>query len=118
MARLKSLIAETGESGSHLVDEAMPPAMLERLAERLIAEGLAITWWGNVRFDRKLEAIAPLLAQSGCIAITGGLEVASDRLLALMRKGVSLEQAARVTHALARVGMSVHAYLIYGFPTQ
>ena len=67
----------------------------------------------------KLRGIAPLLAQSGCIGITGGLEVASDRLTrALMQKGVSLEQAARVTHALSRAGMNVHAYLIYGFPTQ
>jgi len=118
IARIRSLVAETGESGFHFVDEAMPPALLQRFAERLIADDLAISWWGNVRFDRMLERIAPLLAQSGCISITGGLEVASDRLLALMQKGVSLEQAARVTHALAEAGMSVHAYLIYGFPTQ
>ncbi len=118
IARIRHLIAETGESGFHFVDEAMPPALLQRLAERLIAENLSIAWWGNVRFDRRLESIAPLLARSGCIAITGGLEVASDRLLALMQKGVSLAQAAHVTHALAKTGMSVHAYLIYGFPTE
>jgi radical SAM superfamily enzyme YgiQ (UPF0313 family) len=118
LARIRSLIAETGESGFHFVDEAMPPALLERFAERLIGDELQIAWWGNVRFDRKLESIAPLLAKSGCIAITGGLEVASDRLLALMQKGVSLDQAARVTHALSQSGMNVHAYLIYGFPTQ
>jgi Radical SAM superfamily len=118
IARIRSLVAETGETGFHFVDEAMPPAMLDRLAERLIGEDLPIAWWGNVRFDRKLEPMAARLARSGCIAITGGLEVASDRLLALMQKGVSLEQAGRVTHALSRAGMSVHAYLIYGFPTQ
>jgi hypothetical protein len=31
------------------------------------------------------------------MAISGGLEVASDRLLKLMKKGVSVEQVARVT---------------------
>jgi radical SAM superfamily enzyme YgiQ (UPF0313 family) len=118
VARVRSLIAETGETGFHFVDEAMPPAMLERLAKRLLAEDLAIAWWGNVRFDGMLEGIAPLLAQSGCISITGGLEVASDRLLSLMQKGVSLAQAARVTHALSVAGITVHAYLIYGFPTE
>jgi hypothetical protein len=118
IGRIRSLIAETGESGFHFVDEAMPPALLQRLAERLIGDRLSIAWWGNVRFDSKLESLAPLLARSGCIAMTGGLEVASDRLLALMEKGVSLAQAARVTHALAREGLHVHAYLIYGFPTQ
>jgi hypothetical protein len=118
LERIKRLKAETGESGFHFVDEAMPPALLRRLAERLIAEDLAISWWGNGRLDKYFEAIAPLLAQSGCIAITGGLEAASDRLLTLMQKGVSLAQAARAMHALSRAGISVYAYLIYGFPTE
>src|SRR5204863_4148422 len=48
----------------------------------------------------------------------GGLEVASDRLLALMKKGVTVEQVARVTRAFTDAGIMVHAYLMYGFPTQ
>ncbi len=116
--RIRRLKDETGESGFHFVDEALPPALLRRLAERLLAEELAISWWGNVRFDRWFGPIAPLLARSGCIAITGGLEVASDRLLTLMQKGVSLAQAARAMQALSGTGISVHAYLIYGFPTE
>ena len=35
------------------------------------------------------------MARAGCIAVTGGLEVASNRLLALMQKGVTVEQVAR-----------------------
>jgi hypothetical protein len=44
--------------------------------------------------------------------------VASDRLLKLMKKGVSVEQVARVTRAFTDAGILVHAYLMYGFPTQ
>lgn len=116
--RIKALIDETGESGFHFVDEAMPPALVRRLAERIIAEDLSIAWWGNARFDRAFIEMAPLLAASGCIGITGGLETASERTLALMEKGVPLEQGARVCHALASAGIFVHAYLIYGFPTE
>jgi hypothetical protein len=58
------------------------------------------------------------LADSGCIAISGGLEVASDRLLTLMKKGVSVDQVARVTRSFSEAGILVHAYLMYGFPTQ
>lgn len=118
VGRIKALIAETGESGFHFVDEAMPPALLRRLAERLIAERVTISWWGNARFDRALAEIAPLLVESGCIGITGGLETASERTLALIDKGVPLAQGARVCHGLARAGIFVHAYLIYGFPTE
>jgi hypothetical protein len=44
--------------------------------------------------------------------------VASDRLLSLMKKGVSVDQVARVTKGFADAGILVHAYLMYGFPTQ
>ena len=117
--RIRSLIDETGETGFHLVDEAAPPAGLRSLAKRLIAEKLSITWWGNIRFEKTFTPeLCQLLAQSGCVAVSGGLEVASDRLLELMKKGVTVEQVARVTRAFTDAGVMVHAYLMYGFPTE
>jgi radical SAM superfamily enzyme YgiQ (UPF0313 family) len=117
--RIERLVAETGQTGFHFVDEAAPPAGLRALAERLIARNLVITWWGNIRFEKTFTPeLAALLARSGCVALTGGLEVASNRLLDLMKKGVTVEQVARVTSALAEAGIMVHAYLMYGFPTE
>lgn len=119
MERIRALIAETGETGFHLVDEAAPPAGLRSLAKRLLAEKLSITWWGNIRFEKTFTPeLCQLLAQSGCVAVSGGLEVASDRLLELMKKGVTVEQVARVTRAFTDAGVMVHAYLMYGFPTE
>lgn len=118
VSRIRTLIDETGNSGFHFVDEAMPPALLGHLADRLVEEHIDISWYGNVRFDGALAKLAPKLAESGCVAITGGLEVASDRLLDLMEKGVSLTQSTRVMKAFADAGIIVHAYLIYGFPTE
>src|SRR5207237_74013 len=87
--RIRSLIEETGETGFHLVDEAAPPAGMRALAKRLIDEKLTITWWGNIRFEKTFTAeLCHLLAQAGCVAVSGGLEAASDRLLELMQKGV------------------------------
>jgi radical SAM superfamily enzyme YgiQ (UPF0313 family) len=117
--RIEAIVAETGYTGFHFVDEAAPPAALAALAERLLARDVVITWWGNVRFEKAFTPeLAQLLARSGCVAISGGLEVASDRLLELMRKGVTVEQVARVTRAFSDAGIMVHAYLMYGFPTQ
>ena len=50
--RIEAIIAETGQTGFHFVDEAAPPAALEKLAERLIARNVVITWWGNIRFEK------------------------------------------------------------------
>jgi hypothetical protein len=117
--RIVALCQETGQTGFHFVDEAAPPATLRALAERLIERRVAISWWGNIRFEKAFTpALAGLLARSGCIAVTGGLEVASNRLLELMDKGVTVEQVARVTRAFTDAGVMVHAYLMYGFPTE
>ena len=117
--RIEAIVAETGQTGFHFVDEAAPPKALKALADELLKRGTRISWWGNVRFEKTFTpALAERLAESGCIAITGGLEVASDRLLALMKKGVTVDQVARVTKAFADQGVLVHAYLMYGFPTQ
>ncbi len=117
--RIRALIAETGETGFHLVDEAAPPSGLKALAKRLVAEKLSITWWGNIRFEKTFTPeLCKLLADSGCVAVSGGLEVASNRLLDLMKKGVTVEQVARVTRAFTDAGIMVHAYLMYGFPTE
>ena len=117
--RIESLSRETGQTGFHFVDEAAPPKALKSLATALIARKMDISWWGNIRFEKSFDAgLCQLMADSGCIAVTGGLEVASDRLLKLMKKGVSVEQVARVTRAFSDAGILVHAYLMYGFPTQ
>ncbi|WP_191601780.1 B12-binding domain-containing radical SAM protein [Marinomonas algicola] len=117
--RIEELIEETGQTGFHFVDEAAPPKALFALAKRLIERGVVISWWGNIRFEKTFTPErCQLLADSGCVAVSGGLEVASDRLLKLMKKGVSVEQVARVTKAFSEADILVHSYLMYGFPTQ
>ena len=117
--RIEAIVAETGQTGFHFVDEAAPPKALKTLAAELQRRQMAISWWGNIRFEKTFTpALCQQLADSGCIAISGGLEVASDRLLTLMKKGVSVDQVARVTKGFADAGILVHAYLMYGFPTQ
>ena len=117
--RIEQIVTETGQTGFHFVDEAAPPKALKALAEELLRRKVMISWWGNIRFEKTFTPdLAELLAKSGCIAMSGGLEVASDRLLNLMKKGVTVEQVARVTKGFSDAGILVHAYLMYGFPTQ
>lgn len=117
--RMEELIAQTGQNGFHFVDEAAPPALMRELALEIIRRKLAVTWWTNIRFEKSFTRdLCLLLKASGCIAVSGGLEVASDRLLDLIQKGVTVAQVARVTRNFTDAGIMVHAYLMYGFPTQ
>ncbi|MFT7377928.1 MAG: hypothetical protein ACI88Z_001763, partial [Sphingobacteriales bacterium] len=117
--RVEELIEKTGERGFHFVDEAAPPALMKAFALEIIKRDITITWWANIRFEKSFTSdLCMLLKSSGCVAISGGLEVASDRLLKLIDKGVTVEQVARVTHDFTEAGIMVHAYLMYGYPTQ
>lgn len=117
--RMEQLIAQTGEYGFHFVDEAAPPALMREVALEILRRRLTVTWWTNIRFEKNFtKDLCLLLKTSGCIAVSGGLEVASDRLLALIDKGVTVEQVAQVTRHFTGAGIMVHAYLMYGYPTQ
>ena len=93
--------------------------LLKELALEILKRRMSVVWWTNVRFEKSYTRdLCRLLKQSGCIAVSGGLEVASDRLLKLINKGVSLEQVSRVTDHFTAAGIMVHAYLMYGFPSE
>ena len=117
--RMEEIIKKTGQNGFHFVDEAAPPALMRALAIEIIRRKLTVSWWTNIRFEKSFTRdLCLLLKASGCIAVSGGLEVASDRLLLLIQKGITVAQVSRVNKHFTEAGIMVHAYLMYGFPTQ
>ena len=117
--QIEECIEQTGETGFHFVDEAAPPRLLRDFALEVLRRKLNISFWGNIRFEKSFTpGLCTLLAKAGLIMVTGGLEVAEERLLKLMNKGVSLPQVIQTTRAFRENGILVHAYLMYGFPTQ
>lgn len=117
--RIEAIIRQTSYNAFHFIDEAAPPNALKELAIELIKRNIKIIWWTNIRFESNFTPeLCEFLAKSGCIAVSGGLEVLSDRLLKKMNKGVTIKQAVKAAHAFRASGIMVHAYLMYGFPTQ
>lgn len=117
--RMEEIIAQTGQNGFHFVDEAAPPALMRALSLEILKRKMVVSWWTNVRFEKSFTRdLCLLLKASGCIAVSGGLEVASDRLLELIQKGITVAQVAQVNRNFTEAGIMVHAYLMYGFPTQ
>ena len=109
----------TGVCAFHFTDEAIPPSLCRSLSEELIARGEKLVWWGNIRFDKGFTPeLAALMAEAGCIGVTGGLECACDRLLALMDKGITCSRARAVCEAFADAGVLVHTYLMYDYPSE
>jgi radical SAM superfamily enzyme YgiQ (UPF0313 family) len=116
---MEDMIAQTGRTAFHFTDEAAPPAILKELSVEIIKRNLPVSWWGNIRYEKAFtKDLCRLMAASGCVAVSGGLEVADERLLKLINKGVTLEQAAVVCSNFKAAGIMAHSYLMYGFPTQ
>lgn len=116
---MEEVIRQTGSRSFHFTDEAAPPKLLKDLSLEILRRGLCVSWWTNVRFESRYTGdLCLLMAAAGCIAVSGGLEVASDRLLKKMNKGVDIAQAALAMRNFSYAGVMVHAYLMYGFPTQ
>ena len=118
---MQALAAETGSDvpAFHFTDEAMPPALIARVCREIVKRKFRCRWWGNIRFDNAFTpALAKKMARAGCIAVTGGLECANDRLLKLMNKGITCASAERVLRGFRAAKIFVHAYLMYDFPTE
>jgi Radical SAM superfamily len=108
---------QTGLSSFHFTDEAAPPPLLVNLALELLRRDRCYQYWGNIRYDTGFTPDrCRLLAASGMIAVTGGIEIASDALLPKIEKGITVPQVTKVLQAMASAGILTHAYLIYGFP--
>lgn len=116
---IETIINQTGTTGFHFTDEAAPPNILRKLSEEIIHKGIVISWWTNIRFEKSYDKeLCSLMSKAGCIAVSGGIEVASDRILKLIDKGVTISQAAITASNLQNEGIMVHAYLMYGFPSE
>ena len=117
--RMEEIMLQTGQSGFHFVDEAASPALLRKVSEEIIRRKLTVSYWTNVRFEKSFTPeLCYIMAQSGCIAISGGLEVASPRILKMINKGITIETARDSMKNFADAGIMTHAYLMYGFPTE
>nr|WP_320132463.1 radical SAM protein [uncultured Holophaga sp.] len=102
----------------HLTDSALSPALLDRLATLVIRHRLPLRWHGFVRLEAAFArtGFAAHLAEGGCTLLQWGLETASPRLLELMDKGITPQQARQVLRSSASAGIKNHAYLLFGLP--
>jgi hypothetical protein len=123
MTALEKASSRNGLFGIHFVDEAMPMAALLDFARANRARAQQgfrqFSFWGNVRFDSSwTQDRCEFLSSSGLVAVSGGIEIATERGLEMTDKGFDLAGMVKSLVALKRAGVLVHTYLIYGFPDQ
>jgi hypothetical protein len=126
--QLRSLAGEMRPALIHLVDNAISPALMERMAclEGLVRDGpiadecRATPWYGFARITRHLTdpEFCRNLRASGCVMLKLGLESADQDLLDAMQKGHDVETSRLSLAALKKAGISTYVYLLFGTPQE
>ncbi len=100
----------------HFLDNAMSPALLERIA----GEGLGTPWYGFARFTDLLAApdFCAALKRSGCVMLKLGLESGDQQVLDHLRKGIDLRTVSQALRCLKGAGIGTYIYLLFGTPPE
>jgi hypothetical protein len=100
------------------VDEEMPPVHAEAVARALLEPGRPeVRWMGYAIYGKNWSRERwELLARSGCREMLFGFESASERVLELMKKPISLEQVERITRDMNEAGIASRINVIVGYP--
>ncbi len=88
------------------------------LCEQLIARQAGVRWMCLVRANTIDDELLALMKQAGCVQVQMGVESGSDRILRAMRKGIRVDQVRRAAAMIRRAGLSFHAFLLIGVPTE
>ncbi len=116
--KLVQVIEDTGIREFIFSDEAAHPRLLEYISRRLIKDSIKIKWMAHTRIDKTLtKERCQLYAESGCERIALGIETLNNRLLKLMKKGITAELVEEVLNGIDGAVPMV-AYMIIGFPTE
>ena len=117
--QMEKIITQTGQTGFHFVDEAIPPKLALAVADEILRRNLVVSWWGNIRFEKfYTKSVCETLAKSGCIAVSGGLEGITNKMMDFLDKGITIETAVKTMNNFAENGILIHAYLMFGIPSQ
>lgn len=100
----------------HLVDNAISPAMMRKIAEN----PPGAPWYGFVRITPHLAdtGFCQALKKSGCVMLKLGLESGDQGVIESMNKGIELETASKALVTLKAAGIATYVYLLFGTPSE
>lgn len=82
----------------------------------LLSRNIRVQWKAFGRVNLVDEEMMQAMADCGCIELRFGIESASDRILALTRKGFTSQEAVDVVSKAIKIFPRVDAFYIWGFP--
>ena len=115
MARLHR---DFGVTAVYMVDDLFTydRRRVVELCELLRRRPLPVQWVLQTRVDCLDRELVAGLNPAGCRGLKLGIESGSDRVLRVLRKGITVDQALRTAAEVKRAGLSLNACFILGTP--
>jgi len=89
-----------------------------QLCDRIIRENIKIKWASAGRVNLVDLELLKKMRDAGCISVNFGIESGSQKMLDIMRKGITVEQASKAIRIVRKVGMNLWTSFMMGFPEE
>ncbi|MBT7902588.1 radical SAM protein [Candidatus Woesearchaeota archaeon] len=114
--RIKKTIEKSKQKYFFFIDDMISPSRLIELAEMLTP--LNVFWSCQLKPTKELIPILPKLYESGLRCVCWGIESGNQRILNLMKKGITTEIAEQVLLESKKVKIKNVVFIMFGFPTE
>lgn len=120
VAEIKELISRYGVAAGYFVEDNffLEKNRAQRICEMIIAKNIKFIWGANTRVDNIDADTLKLARRAGCRLVSFGFESGSQRILNLLKKGVTIEQSRRAIRICNDLGLMVNGSFIIGNPTE
>tara|TARA_B100000959_G_scaffold284860_1_gene357671 strand:+ start:26 stop:1441 length:1416 start_codon:yes stop_codon:yes gene_type:complete len=88
------------------------------ICKEIIKRKLNIDWDIRTRVDNVNEEMLRLMKKAGCNGIHYGIETGSEKILKVLDKGITIEQANRIFELTRKYRIPTLAYFMIGNPTE
>ena len=87
------------------------------ICEQILSRNLKVMWWGESRADIDLDLL-DMMYSAGCRALSVGVESGSPRVLATIRKNISLKQVYDLANKCDSLGIWLDLFLMFSLPSE
>lgn len=85
-----------------------------QICKTLIDRKINVKWWIDTRVDFVSEDLLWLMKEAGCRFIVYGVESGSQRILNMLKKGITIEQVREAFALTHKVGINTKANFMFG----
>ncbi len=88
------------------------------ICNEIMRHKLDIRWDIRTRVDLVDEEMLKMLQQAGCVAIHYGVEAGNDKILKVIKKGITIEKVKEIFKLTKKLKIETLAYFMIGLPSE